>query len=110
LGDKVTVLQAMTAAVQELDSGKLQSQPIVEAYVRETIGETLRTLGRYDGAEPNLRRALELRSRVLPEGHVDIARSLSSVAVLLKEQGKLDEAEPLFREALRIRTSAMPTG
>ena len=38
LGDKVTVLQAMEAAVEELDKGSLEDQPLVEAGVRDTIG------------------------------------------------------------------------
>jgi serine/threonine protein kinase/Flp pilus assembly protein TadD len=110
LGDKVTVLQTVTAAVQELDSGKLKSQPLVEAAVRETAGITLSSLGRYDAAEPNLRKALELRRQVRPEGHQDIAHSLNFVAFLLKQQGKLDEAEPLFRKALEIRINGIPSG
>jgi non-specific serine/threonine protein kinase/serine/threonine-protein kinase len=75
LGDKVTVLQAVTAAVNELDAAKLKDQPLVEASVRDTIGLTLRALGRADLAEPNFRKALELRSRHLPPGTRTLPRA-----------------------------------
>ena len=108
MGDKVTVLQAITAAVDELDKGKLQSQPAVEAAVRSSIGNTLRALGRYDRAEPNLRRALELRRSALPAGHRDTTRSVKRLALLLREQGKAAESELLFREALALHRRGMP--
>ena len=60
-GDKVTVLADHSCSAKELDAGKLSDQPLVEAFVRATIGNTLRSLGRYDLAEPNLRKSLELR-------------------------------------------------
>ena len=110
LGDKVTVLQALEAAVQELDRGALQDQPLVEAGVRDTIGTTLQGLGRYDDAEPNLRKSLAIRRAALPAGHPDIAFGLNSLALLLQAQHKLAEAEPLYRESLQIRRAAHPAG
>ncbi len=110
LGDKVTVLQAMQGAVKELDKGSLKDQPLVEAGVRDTIGTTLRGLARYDEAEPNLRKSLEIRRAALPAGHPDIAKSLNNLALLLLAQNKLAEAEPLFREALAIDRAALPAG
>ncbi|MBC7856797.1 MAG: serine/threonine protein kinase, partial [Pirellulaceae bacterium] len=110
LGDKVTVVQAMTAAVQELDAGKFKDQPLIEAAVRDTIGSTLGSLAQFDKAEPNLRRALDIRRRVLPLGHPNIADSLNNLASLLQEQDRLAEAEPFFREALDIYRKALPSG
>jgi tRNA A-37 threonylcarbamoyl transferase component Bud32 len=60
LKDAVTVVQAMAAAVKVLDEGTLAEQPLVEARVRNAIGNTLRALGRYDEAEPNIKKALAL--------------------------------------------------
>jgi serine/threonine protein kinase/Tfp pilus assembly protein PilF len=110
LGDKVTVLQAITAADRELNQGRLKDQPLVEAAVRNTIGTTLRALGRYDQAAPNLQRALDLRRKSLLAGHPDIVVSLSALAELLSDQGKLDEAGPLYREALAIVRHNAPAG
>ena len=107
LGDKVTVLQAVTAAVKELDAGKLTDQPLVEASVRETIGNSLQALGRYDVAEPNLRKALELRRKFLPAGHELISDTLDDLGWLLTSQNKTAEAEACYREALAIRRTAL---
>ncbi len=108
LGDKVTVLQVVTAAVAELDAGKLNDEPLVEASVRLTIGRTLNSLARYDMAEPNLRRSLEIRRKLLPAVHLDVAESLDGVAGVLHEEGKIAESEPLHREVLEIRRKLLP--
>ncbi|MBC8107947.1 MAG: serine/threonine protein kinase [Anaerolineae bacterium] len=110
LGDKVTVLQAVTAAVKELDDGKLKEQPLVEASVRTAIGRTLRALGRYDAAEPNLRKALELRRRSLPVDDLSIATSLNHLGSLARELGKFTDAEEMCAQALKIRQNASPAG
>jgi len=110
LKDSVTVVQAMEAAVKQLDQGSLKDQPLVEAGVRTTIGATLQGLARFDDAEPNLRKSLALVRAALPAGHSDIALGLSNLAVLLSEQNKLAEAEPLLRESLAIYRPALPAG
>jgi serine/threonine protein kinase len=110
LRDRITVLQVMQAAVQELDGGALKDQPLMEASVRSTIGRTLRGLGRLDEAEPNLRKSLALRRGALPAGHRDTAGSLNNYATILREQNKLAEAEPLIREALKIQRTSLPAG
>ncbi|MBX3382122.1 MAG: tetratricopeptide repeat protein [Phycisphaeraceae bacterium] len=117
--DAVTVLQALQAAVKVLDEGgnALKDQPLVEARVRDTIGTTLRELGRYDEAEPNLRRSLEIRRASLPAGHAEIAQSLNNLALLLYVQDNNAgvqnwhaEAESLFRQSLEIYRAALPAG
>jgi serine/threonine protein kinase/Tfp pilus assembly protein PilF len=117
--DAVTVLQALQAAVKLLDEGgsALKDQPLVEARVRDTIGTTLRELGRFDEAEPNLRRSLEIRRASLPAGHTEIAQSLNNLALLLYVQDNNAgvqnwhaEAESLFRQSLEIYRAALPAG
>jgi eukaryotic-like serine/threonine-protein kinase len=106
LKDKMTVVQAMDSAVRQLDKGSLKEQPLVEAAVRKTIGNTLMVLERYDEAEPNVRKSLELRRKYLPDGHPDIADGLNLLAMFLQGQNKLQEAETRFREAIRIWSAA----
>lgn len=108
--DAVTVVQALEAAVKLLDAGNLKNQPLVEANVRSTIGNTLRELARYDDAEPNLRRSLELLRASLPSGHPRIALGLNRVALLLMAQNKLAQAEPLLRESLANYRASRPAG
>jgi serine/threonine protein kinase/Tfp pilus assembly protein PilF len=108
LGEKVTVLDAARAALKRLDEGQLKDQPLVEAAVRDTIGDTLRALSLYDQAEPVLRVALHLRRNALPPDHPDVAQSMNQLATLLQELGEHPESEWLFREALRIRVKVLP--
>jgi eukaryotic-like serine/threonine-protein kinase len=110
LKDKITVLQAVQAAAKQLDEGSLKDQPLVEASVRATIGNTLRALARYEDAEPNLRKSLSLRRQSLPAGDPSIAIGLNNLAEFLRAQSKLAEAEPLYREALEIYRTALPSG
>ncbi|MFZ4575075.1 MAG: tetratricopeptide repeat protein [Phycisphaerales bacterium] len=110
LGDKVTVLQTMEAAVEQLDVGAVKDQPLVEAGVRNAIGMTFQSLGRYVEAESNLRQSLKLRREALPPGHPDIATGLNNLALLLEGHGNLDEAEALYVESLAIRRAAFPSG
>ncbi len=108
LRDRITVLQAVQAAVKQLDDGSLKDQPLVEARVRAIIGQTLSELARYDAAEPNLRKSLAILRSIFPAGHPDIAGRLDNLAGALQFQSKHDEAEPLFREALEIRRAVLP--
>jgi serine/threonine protein kinase/Tfp pilus assembly protein PilF len=106
LGDKVTVLQAATAAIKELDAGKLKDQPLVEIGVRDTISNTLNGLGRYTDAEAQQRRALQIRrSALAPDDH-EIAVGLNNLGEELREQGNYAQAEGLYREALEIDRKA----
>jgi serine/threonine protein kinase/tetratricopeptide (TPR) repeat protein len=108
LGERVTVLEATQAALKQIDAGKLKDQPLVEAAVRATIASTFQSLGRYDQAETNARRSLELRRRVLAEDHKEVAESLNVLAVILYSQAKFDQAEPLYRQAIEIQRNVLP--
>ena len=55
-------------AVQALEE-KFGDQPLIDARLRGTIGVTYERLGRYERAEPQLDRALEIRKRVLGGDH-----------------------------------------
>lgn len=110
LGEKLTVLQATDTAVKELDAGRLRDQPLVEASVRATIGQSLFSLGRYDEAEANLRRSLELSRAAGKAGERGLASSLQGLAYVTETRGHAAEAEPLAREALEIRRRNLGPG
>lgn len=101
-GARVTVVEATEAAIRELDAGSLKDQPLVEASVRTSIGNAMVNLNRFDLAEPNLRRALELYQRERPADHRDVSLAINNLAVLLHQQGKLTEAEALYRKSVEI--------
>jgi eukaryotic-like serine/threonine-protein kinase len=106
-GKDVTMREVLDAAAERMsqgtkDGGRFASEPLVEASIRTTLGATYRELGAYAAAEPHLRRALELRRRVLGEENVEVARSLNQLGVLTWRQGRFDEAERLYRQGFDI--------
>ena len=110
LKDRVTVLQALEAALKAIDDGSLKDKPLVEAGVRSTIGNTLIALGRYQEALPVLQKALALRRAIAPEGSLEISQSLDSLASLHQYLAKHADAVSLYREALAMRQRFAPEG
>jgi len=102
-GRDVTVLQILDGASQRLERDALAGQPLVEAAIRETLGETYHDLGDYAAAETDLVRSLDLREQLLGPRHPEVAESLHGLARLRHTQGEFDQAEALFRRALAIR-------
>jgi len=74
--------------------------PELAAAARETIGMTLRGLGLYHDAAPELEAALEIRRRIHGDRHRDTLRSALQLGGLLADAGRSAEAEPLVRFAL----------
>jgi tetratricopeptide (TPR) repeat protein len=66
-----------------------------------SLGEILRTLGDYKGAEENLKHALAIAAAEFGEGSEESAHALNGLAVLYKYCGRFDEGIALYREALR---------
>jgi eukaryotic-like serine/threonine-protein kinase len=87
-------------------AGKFDKQPLEEASIRQTIGKTYFDLGLYQQAQPQVERALELRTRLLGENHPDTLATLNTLADLYRSEGDFPRAEPLFILALNshIRT------
>jgi serine/threonine protein kinase/tetratricopeptide (TPR) repeat protein len=93
-----TVLDRAAADVGE----RFASQPLVEAAVRNLIGNVYRSLGLFDVARPHLERALELRRANRGEEHIDTLASMHNLAGLLQDEGRYDDADPLIRKTLEI--------
>jgi serine/threonine-protein kinase len=100
-GPAVTVLEVLDAAAARVDD-ELDSQPLVQAGLRGTIGRTYLSLGLLDASETQLRRALEQRRELLGPRHRDVAASLLDVGVLMYARQSLDEAQQAFQQALEI--------
>lgn len=101
-GPDLKVRTALDRAAQRLD-GKFPGKPLVEAGVRDTIGESYNALGLYPEAQQQYQRVWTLRRGALGETHPDTIDAMISVAVLLRLQGKLDEAETLYNRILKIQ-------
>ena len=64
--------------------------------------------GRYSTALEHHQEALDIRNKVLPPDHPDVASSLNSIGVCLGSQGNYKEALEHHRKALAIREKAFP--
>jgi tetratricopeptide (TPR) repeat protein/tRNA A-37 threonylcarbamoyl transferase component Bud32 len=84
-------------------AGKFDTQPLVEASIRQTIGKTYLALGLYPEAQLELVRALDLRRRVLGEEHPDTLTTIDELAFLYGHEGKYLEAEKLTAKVLEAR-------
>ncbi len=82
-------------------TGKFDSQPLVEAAIRRTIGLAYFDLNLYADAQTQLERAVELRKAVLGPQDPDTVASMDDLGVLYNLQGKYAAAE-----AMLIKVSA----
>ncbi|HWD18226.1 MAG TPA: serine/threonine-protein kinase [Verrucomicrobiae bacterium] len=81
----------------------LTNQPVVEAELRNLIGQVYQKLGEFDESEKMLRAALLLNRRLTGPESEETAASLNELAETLRRKGNLHESESANREALEIR-------
>jgi serine/threonine protein kinase len=96
---KVTVEDLLDRASHKIE-GRFAGEPLVEASVRQTIGDTYFALGRYRSALPHLERALELRRRELGEDAPLTLVAVSDLARLYLTLHLPTKAEPLLTRSL----------
>jgi tetratricopeptide (TPR) repeat protein len=83
--------------------GKFDKQPLVEASIRQTIGDTYADLGLFSEAQQQEERALEIRRRILGESQPATLESMDHLAVLYRMEGKYSEGERLRQKLLETR-------
>ncbi len=102
-GREVAVADVLDQAAVRLGAGaEFADQPMVEAALRATVGNTYVSLGKYDEAREHLERAVELRGGLGSRDPEALAAS-EDLAVLYQRLGRIDEAEPILRRALELR-------
>ncbi len=107
-GREVTVADVLAQASERLASREsFLQEPLVEAEVRLTIGNTYRSLGKFLEAKPHLEQAYKLRKQSLGESDPETLRALESLGVWHYRQFRFAEAEPLIREVLDSRTQIL---
>ncbi|MHC5114503.1 MAG: tetratricopeptide repeat protein [Planctomycetota bacterium] len=92
----------LTPAV-ELIERELGEQPLVQARLLETVGQSLGELGRHADALPLLQRAGAIYDAELPEGNPRITINLRRTSGVLSLLGRYAEAEACLRDALARR-------
>ncbi|HEY1239847.1 MAG TPA: serine/threonine-protein kinase [Bryobacteraceae bacterium] len=98
----LTVRAALDRAAARIPA-RFGKQPLVEASVRQTIGDSYRDLGLYPEAQRQMERALALRRSLLGEAHPDTIFSLNNLGLVYLREGKYVAAEPLLRRAVEVR-------
>ncbi len=107
LGFDTKLLRRMVdLTAQRLQTG-LHGQPDVEADLREVLGSVYVNLQVFDVAAEMFGEALVVRRRLCGNEHLDVARSLNYLGVVLGRQGKLIEAEAMIREAAGIQEKVL---
>ncbi len=106
-GKDVTMREVLDVAAERIDAasktgGRFAGEPLVEAQIRSTLGDTYMELGEYAAAEPQVRRALELRRGALGNEHEATLRMMSLLGLIHWRQGRLDDATPFFQDAVDI--------
>lgn len=99
---EVTVHSVLDAATESLE-GRFEGKPLIEASIREKLGETYRKLGDYDSAEPHLERAYQIRAAQLGADDLSTLTSMNHLGSLYLDQARYDDAEPLLVGAWQKR-------
>ena len=95
----LTVRTALDRAAARIQ-GKFDSQPAVEASIRDTIGTTYYNVGLLSEALSQLERSLELRRRTLGLDHKDTLSTMGKLGTLYIERGEFGKAEELLTRRL----------
>ena len=96
------VRTALDRAAQRI-TGKFDQQPVVEASIRDTIGQTYMDLGLYPEARQQLERALELHRRLLGAENPQTLKTMSRLGRTSWLQDKNAEAETILGQTLEIQ-------
>jgi tetratricopeptide (TPR) repeat protein len=95
---------------RSVDLRRRLGDPVGLANGLEALGGLLARGGSLDAADSAIDEALQIRRRVLPEGHALIAGLVYLQGNILLRKGRALDAEQAFREALRVRIAALGTG
>jgi serine/threonine protein kinase len=98
-GRDVSVREVLDEAAKTLGS-TFEDQPLIQARLRNTIGNTYLELGEYAPAESLLEEALDVQSARLPVEHPQLLDTRAVLGELYRAQGRFDEAEEILTRAL----------
>ena len=98
----LTVRQAMDRATASV-ARKFEHRPLVEAAIRQIIGNSYLDMGLYPKALEQMERTVEIRRVALGDEHPDTLQSMNNLSVLYLQQGEAVKAEPLLARLLEAR-------
>ena len=86
-------------SIEAVDA-QFADQPLVQAQLLATLGDTFVGLGLFQLAEDPTRRTLSIRRKELGDAHPETLESISDLGYLLHRLGRLDESERYLAQAL----------
>ncbi len=108
-GNSITAREVLDKASKEIDTG-LAKDPEMQAQMMHHMGEVYYNLGLYKEAESLLRRAMEIRTRVLGPESRETLDSMGSLAQVLTDESQLPEAEKFSRQAYEAARKSFGPG
>lgn len=100
--DRDLKLSALLDTATAKVGSRFADQPLVEASIRQTLAKTYNSLGRYDVAQTQLERALQIRQQLLGPEDARTLSVMSDMVTNLRSQAKLPEAEAMADKTLAI--------
>jgi tetratricopeptide (TPR) repeat protein len=101
-GENVTAREVLDRGAERVRT-ELQSEPLVQARLAQTIGEVYDALGLYDRAEPLHQSALATLTREVGPDDPRTLSAMGAVAIAQWRLGRYDEAQPKLERLLAIR-------
>ncbi|MFZ1919895.1 MAG: serine/threonine-protein kinase [Terriglobales bacterium] len=105
-GNDIRAREILDKSAKDIDSG-LANDPELQAQMMNVMGTVYQSLGLTSKAEPLLRRALEIRQRILGPRNPETLQSQQDLAAAVLAQSHYPEAEKLCREALETRRQVL---
>lgn len=98
-----TVLDRASGSVD----GRFIEQPLIEAAIRHTIGDTYRELGEFDAALPQLERSSSLQDEFLGPTDPTTLATLNDLGLIYQRLARFDDAEKLHRRVLNNKQEVL---
>jgi len=104
--DDLRVVTLLDRGAQEAHS--LDTEPVVQAELYETLAGIYQKLGKFDQADSLLQASLTIRKSLFGTDSAETAKSLLALGSLRDAQAQYPEAEKLVRQSLDIDTRRLP--
>jgi serine/threonine protein kinase len=105
--DNPTIRELLDRAARHLTADKIEAkfpgQPLVQAEILQTVGDSYRGVGAYAKAVAHLERAAALRQTHLGPDHPDTLSTFNNLAGAYQDAGKTAEAIALFEKVKDAR-------
>jgi serine/threonine protein kinase/tetratricopeptide (TPR) repeat protein len=98
--EPVAYLEPILDIATQRFEGKFENEPLIEASIRYTLARRYWHIGKFDAAESNLNRAVELRRKKVGTGDREVLVYLQELAWVYYYQSKYDEAEKLLTNTI----------